>query len=500
MAEPSAVRVRFAPSPTGYWHPGNARTALFTWLHARSVGGTFVLRIEDTDRERNTPDALRDLLASMRWLGLDWDEGPEAGGDYGPYEQSERLPLYRAAVERLLAEGKAYYCFATPEELTAMRDEQRANGIAAPKYDGRYRDLDVDEARRRVEAGERHVIRFRLPEGRPIEWEDRVKGLMQFRSEDFDDFVIVKPDGFPLYNFACVVDDMGMAITTVIRGEDHVSNTPKQILMYEALGYPVPEFCHLPLILNAQRRKLSKRDPGVQSIADYRTNGILASAVTNYLALLGWSPGDEREVFSLAELVEAFSLTRVSASPAVFDPKKLEFLGAEHLKRLSAEEILPYAVPFFAAAGLCADPPTAEESPRLLEVTDLLRSRAWTLTNLADSSVYLLREEYPMDPEGVRKRLLAKPETPDALTGIADALAACAAWDLEGTEACFRAACEAGGWHNGDAIHATRMAVSGSPKGPGVFEVLVAVGQERTVARLRRVAAEIRSGALKAER
>jgi glutamyl-tRNA synthetase len=498
MAELKPVRVRFAPSPTGYWHPGNARTALFSWLYARSAGGTFVLRIEDTDQGRNTSGAMRDLLETMRWLGLDWDEGPEVGGDYGPYLQSERLPLYRAAAERLLADGKAYYCFTTPEELTAMRDEQRARGIAAPKYDGRYRDYDLDKAKARVEAGEPHVLRVRLPEGASLEWVDRCKGPMSFRSEDFDDFVIVKGDGFPVYNFACVVDDSSMRITTVTRGEDHVPNTPKQIALYRALGIEPPEFCHLPMILNAGRHKLSKRDPGVQSVSAYREQGILASAVTNYFALLGWSSGSEREIFALPELVEVFSLDRVGSSPAVFDPKKLEFLGAEHLKRLSAEEILPFALPFYAELGLCSDPVTEDEKQVLLAAIDLLRTRAWTLRNLAESTVYLFRDDYAMDPDGVRKRLLKHAETPDALEGLAGALAECGAWDLEGVEACFREACERGGWSPGDAIHASRMAVSGSPKGPGVFEVLVAVGRERTVQRLRKTAQAIRSGALQA--
>ncbi len=494
MTDGAEIRVRFAPSPTGYWHPGNARTALFAWLYARHTGGTFVLRIEDTDQERNTPDALRYLMEGMRWLGMDWDEGPEAGGEYGPYLQSERLDLYRAAAERLLASGHAYYCFATPEELAEMREAQKARGIAAPKYDGRGRDVPPDEARARVEAGERHVLRFRLPEPRPIVVDDLVKGAVTFSSEDFDDFVIVKGDGFPVYNFACVVDDALMRINPVIRAEDHLSNTPKQMLLYEALGYEMPRFCHVPLIFNQKRAKLSKRDPGVVSVLGYRDQGILPEAVVNHLALMGWNPGDERDIFTPAELVEAFTLERVNSSPAVFDVAKLEHLGAEHLRRKDTPSLVEAAIPFFAELGLCDAPPSPDQRARLEAATDVVKSRAWSLKHLAETSAYLIKDDYPFDSAAVRKRLLKDADTPAVLEHLADALAGSPEWTVENVEAAFRAACEERGYHAGNAIHAARVAVSGQASGPGVFDVLHAVGQERTPARLRQVAERIRAG------
>jgi glutamyl-tRNA synthetase len=499
MTPDTPVRVRFAPSPTGYWHPGNARTALFTWLFARHTGGTFVLRIEDTDQARNTPEAIENLLESMRWLGMDWDEGPEVGGDYGPYFQSERLDIYRQAMDQLLAEGKAYYCFATPEELEQMREEQRSRGISAPKYDGRYRDYPIEEARKRIEAGERHVVRFRTELDQDVVVDDIVRGEVTFRSKDLDDFVIVKGDGFPVYNFACVIDDTAMAMTHVIRAEEHLSNTPRQILLYRAMGYDLPRFCHVPVVLNTQRKKLSKRDPGVQSILSYRGEGILPDAVMNYLALLGWSPGSEQEFFTRSELIEAFTLERVSPSPSVFDIRKLESVSSEHLKVTDTDALIELALPFFVELELCADPPTGEELADIKSAVDLLKTRAWNLRNLAESAIYLLRDEYPMDPKGVKKRLLKHDETPAALEAIADALAQVEDWGLEPIEEAFRTASESGGFHTGNAIHATRMAVTGSPKGPGLFECLEAVGRDRVVARMRKVAGQVRAGELAGE-
>lgn len=492
------VRVRFAPSPTGYWHPGNARTALFVWLFARHESGSFILRIEDTDRTRNTPEAIANLLESMRWLGLDWDEGPEVGGPYGPYLQSERLHLYQAAAQELLSRGLAYYCFATPEELEAMRAEQRARGIAAPMYDGRYRDYPVDEALARVAAGERHAVRFRTPRNRTIVFDDAVRGRMEFGSDTIDDFVILKGDGFPVYNFACVVDDAAMHITHVIRAEEHLPNTPRQVLLYEALGHKLPVFGHLPLILNAKRQKLSKRDPGVRSVLDYRDEGILASAVVNHLALLGWSPRGDQEIMSLDELVRAFTLDRVSPSPSVFDVQKLERLGAEHLKRAPTEAVLRDALPFFQARGLCGVPPSETELATVRLAIDLLKTRAWNLRNLAESSVYLFTDGFPIDPAAARKRLLRSPAIPVALRAVASALEGLASWEPGGIEAAFRGAVEGTNVGAGEAIHAARIAVSGMPIGPGLFEILAALGRERCVRRLRSVSDQIEDGTLEA--
>jgi nondiscriminating glutamyl-tRNA synthetase len=347
------VRVRFAPSPTGQLHVGNARTALFNWLFARRWGGTMVLRIEDTDVDRSEARFEDQLIADLKWLGLDWDEGPDVGGNFGPYRQSDRVAIYREHAERLLSEHKAYLCFCSEEELQRER-ERAAAEHRQPIYSGKCRGIDPAEAERRRGAGEACAIRLRIPE-HPIRFHDIVHGAVEFSNEVVSDPIILRSSGMPVYNYVVVIDDALMKITHVIRGDDHLSNTPKQVAVYEALGWPVPEFAHLSTILGADRERLSKRH-GATSIANFREMGVLPEALVNYLALLGWAPsGGTREIFSLPELVKEFSLERVTPSPAIFDMEKLYWLNRHYIKESSPERMHSEALLFFAKAGLLGD-------------------------------------------------------------------------------------------------------------------------------------------------
>ncbi len=353
MTSESKVRVRFAPSPTGHLHVGNARTALFNWLFARKTGGTMILRIEDTDLERSQAKYEDLLIADLKWLGLDWDEGPDVGGPYVPYRQSDRLDVYREYAEKLLNERKGYLCFCTEEELQKERERAHAEH-RQPIYSGKCWNLDPEESKRRRAAGEHAAIRLRIPE-RPIRFHDIVHGEVEFSNEVVSDPIILRSSGIPVYNYVVVVDDALMKITHVIRGDDHLSNTPKQVALYEALGWPVPEFAHLSTILGSDRERLSKRH-GATSIANFREMGVLPEALTNYLALLGWAPsGGTREIFTPAELTKEFTLERVTPSPAVFDMEKLYWLNRHYIKEAPAAKLIPLARSFFLNAGLLSD-------------------------------------------------------------------------------------------------------------------------------------------------
>jgi glutamyl-tRNA synthetase/nondiscriminating glutamyl-tRNA synthetase len=365
VTQKSPVRVRFAPSPTGHLHVGNARTALFNWLFARHHKGTMVLRIEDTDVERSEARFEDQLIWDLHWLGLDWDEGPDVGGAYAPYRQSDRLDLYREHAERLVNEGKAYLCFCTEDELQKERDKALAES-RQPIYSGKCRAIDPEEAKGRRTAGEACAIRLRIPE-HPIRFHDIVHGDVEFSNEVVSDPIILRSNGMPVYNYVVVIDDALMKITHVIRGDDHLSNTPKQVALYEALGWPVPEFAHLSTILGGDRERLSKRH-GATSIANFRDMGVLPEALVNYLALLGWAPtGGTREIFSLLELVKEFSLERITPSAAVFDMEKLYWLNRQYIKTWPAEDIAAIGVWFFVKAGLVecsdADWPCAKRLP-----------------------------------------------------------------------------------------------------------------------------------------
>src|SRR5215467_10701448 len=350
MPQSDKVRVRFAPSPTGHIHLGNVRTALFNWLFARQKGGTFILRIEDTDLERSEARYESQLIEDLKWLGLDWDEGPDVGGPYPPYRQSDKMDVYRGYAERLIKEGKAYYCFCSAEELERER-EQALKEQRQPIYSGKCRKMDPAEAERRRAAGEAAAIRLKIPE-RPIRFHDIVRGDVEFSHEVVSDPIIVRSSGMPIYNYVVVIDDADMKITHVIRGDDHISNTPKQVAVYEALGLPVPQFAHLSTILGPDGGRLSKRH-GATSVANFREMGILPEALMNYLALLGWAPsGGDREIFPKDELIKEFSLERVTPSPAVFDTEKLHWLNRHYIKQSPPERIAQLGAEFLTRAGL----------------------------------------------------------------------------------------------------------------------------------------------------
>ena len=407
MASESKIRVRFAPSPTGQLHVGNARTALFNWLFARQKGGVNVLRIEDTDLERSEARYEAQLIDDLKWLGLDWDEGPDMGGPYVPYRQSDRMEIYRSTADRLVQAQKAYYCFCTLEDLERDRQQALAEN-RQPIYVGRCRNLDAVEVQHRRDAGEPAAIRLKIPE-RPIKFHDIVHGDVQFAHESVSDPIIMRSNGVPVYNYVVVVDDAEMKITHVIRGDDHLSNTPKQVALYEALGLPVPEFAHLSTILGPDRERLSKRH-GATSIANFRDMGILPEALTNYLALLGWAPsGGTRETFTPKELIKEFSLKRITSSPAIFDMEKLHWLNRHYIKQSPPERIRSIAQPFFAKAGLLPENPGPEITQWFGRVVDLLAPYVDKLEQLPQRASIL----FQFDPAAA----LANPDNAEVLAG-----------------------------------------------------------------------------------
>lgn len=368
MFSMSLIRVRFAPSPTGYIHVGNARTALFNWLFARQKGGLFVLRVEDTDIERSREEYEKRLLSDLKWLGLDWDEGPDIGGPYGPYRQSERLEIYAQYARKLLDSGQAYYCFCSPEALEKEREEALARGIS-PRYSGRCRLIPPDEAMDRVKAGEKAAVRLKVPEEGEIAYQDLIRGELVFDLKLIGDPILVRSNGLPAYNYAVVIDDHLMAITHVIRGEDHISNTPRQLLVYRSLGFDPPLFAHLSMVMGQDNTRLSKRH-GATSVDQFAQMGILPEALFNYLAFLGWAPPEGQEILSREELISLFDLKKVSRSAAIFDYEKLYWLNRQHLKRLSPAEKARQAYPFLRESGLLPEKMTAEHWDWLEKAVD----------------------------------------------------------------------------------------------------------------------------------
>jgi glutamyl-tRNA synthetase len=485
-----APRVRFAPSPTGYLHVGGARTALFNWLYARRHGGVFVLRIEDTDVERSSADMVTGILEGLRWLGLDWDEGPETGGPHAPYFQSERLHRYRDAAARLVEQGRAYYCFCSPERLREERDKAEARGEAW-RYDRTCLSLDEARVAELVAEGAPKAVRFKVPPGRPA-FDDAVHGPIEFDAANLEDFVIVRSDGHPTYHLSVVVDDVDMGITLVIRGDDHISNTPKHVLLFDALDSPVPRFAHVPLILGADKKRLSKRH-GATSVTEYRTQGYLPAALVNFLALLGWSPGDDREIMSKAELIDSFALEGISGGNAVFNTEKLDWMNGQYIGRLSAIELTLAVRPLLAAAGLGSDPIVADDRTceRLLE---LLRPRAKRLTDFVDQATPLLRDPAEYEPAAIEKHL-STPGLAGHLQALSASLRTIEPFDETTVEAALRDVANDRGLKAGTLIHATRVAVTGRTTSPGLFEIVALLGRARTLSRLARLDAFLASRA-----
>ena len=458
----SDLRVRFAPSPTGYLHVGGARTALFNWLLARKQGGTFILRIEDTDVERSTQESVDAILQGMEWLGLDWDEGP--------FYQSSNFPLYKEYIQKLLDSGKAYKCYCSAEELEARREMAMKEG-RKPKYDGTCRQ------RTDHPADKPFVIRFRAPQEGSTSFDDLVKGAITFPNEELDDLIIQRSDGTPTYNFCVVIDDVIMRITTVIRGDDHVNNTPRQIQLYEALGFPVPRFAHVPMILGADKTRLSKRH-GATSVIAYRDMGFLPEALVNYLVRLGWSHGDD-EIFSREEMVQKFDIGNVGRSAGVFNPEKLLWLNAHYIKAGDPQRLAGLLLPFLAERGI--DPQI--DGPDLPTVVKTLQERARTMIEMAEGALFYYRA-----PESYDETALAKfdKEHLQAVYGaVADKLATSAAVTAAEFDAIFKEICTDKGWKMPQVGQPVRIALSGGTQAPGIGEIIVTLGIEETLLRIK---------------
>jgi glutamyl-tRNA synthetase len=454
------VRVRFAPSPTGYLHVGGARTALFNWLYARHEDGQFILRIEDTDQLRSTEASTRAILDALTWLGLNWDEGP--------LFQAQRVELHRAMVKKLLDTGKAFHCACRPEELENKRKRALVEG-RKPKYDGTCREKQLTK-------GESTVVRFRCPQAGWTIVRDLIKGNITFNNEELDDLVIERADGYPTYNFAVVVDDIDMGITHVIRGDDHVNNTPRQILLYEALGSEPPQFGHVPMILGADKARLSKRH-GATSVMAYQEMGYLPEALVNYLVRLGWSHGDQ-EIFSMDELIRLFSLESVGKSAAIFNPEKLLWLNQHYIKEYPLDRLVENMRPFWTACGL-----DVSDAEYLRRVVEDLRTRSKTLVEMVDQSAFYFQEKVDYDPEAAEKFLTA--EIKEHLLGVAEKLVSFRDYSKNGLEMFLREAAEARGVKLKVIAQPLRVALTGKSVSPGIDDVMVTLGRDRVIQRIR---------------
>lgn len=458
-------RVRFAPSPTGSLHVGGARTALYNLLLARREKGTFILRIEDTDVERSREELSRQILSAMEWLGLSYDEGP--------YYQSKRYEVYRAAAERLLSEGKAYRAFETPGELDQERRRAESEGRAY-RYSGAGRRIPPEESDRRARAAERYVVRLKVP-AETIVVEDLIRGRVEFPAEALDDFILVRSDGHPLYHFCVCVDDVDMRITHVIRGDDHLANTPKHVALFRAMNADPPHFAHLGMILGTDRKKLSKRH-GAAAVEEWRDAGILPEALFNFLALLGWSPGDDREILTREEMEREFSLDRIGASPSVFDPEKLLWMNAQYIARMPAEELLERCTAY-APAGI-------PESAAALKAIELHRTRARTTVEMGRALASYAADPTEYEAGGLKKQV--KAETPAHLEKLLARLETQEDWSVTALEAALRETAETLGISAGKLIHPTRLALTGTTVGAPLFDVVALLGKETALRRLRK--------------
>jgi glutamyl-tRNA synthetase len=477
----SEVRVRYAPSPTGMLHVGGVRTALFNWLFARKNGGTFVLRIEDTDLARSTEESVNQLKRSLRWIGLDWDEGPEAGGPHPPYRQTERFDLYRQAAKRLLNSGAAYYDFATSEELAEMRERARAEKRQPIYTGGEYREMDPEEAKRRIESGEPYTVRFKTPREGQTVVEDMIRGPVTFENSNLEDFVLMKSSDTPTYNFAAAFDDAEMEISHVIRGDDHLSNTPRQILIHEALGNTLPAFAHVPMVLGPDKKKLSKRH-GAAHVEEFAAQGYLPEALFNYLALLGAGYAADEEIFGPDELAERFRIDRVSGNPAIFDEKKLTSINAVYLRRRSPEELAEAAAPMLVESGAASPEELEGDRPRLVRIMALLRDRLNRITEIPDAVGYFYGEELDYDEEEFEKQF-GKDFVRENFPELVQRLKALPEWTEEAIEEAVRglaAEREKGARH---LIHPLRFAVTGRTVSAGLFETMHLLGRDRSLLR-----------------
>lgn len=477
------VRVRFAPSPTGPFHIGGARSALFNYLAARHEDGTFVVRIEDTDRQRSTRESEENIKEALAWLGINWDEGIDAGGDHGPYRQMERLGIYREYTDKLLAEGKAYYCFCTHEELEAEKNAQMAEG-ETPVYSGKCSRLTQEQVEQYLKEGRPYVIRVKTPGNETFEVDDIVRGKVSFDSNKIGDFVIVKSDGIPVYNYCVVLDDALMEITHVIRAEEHLSNTPRQLVLYRLLGFKPPQFAHVSLILGADKKKMSKRH-GATSVQQYRDMGYLPDALFNFLALLGWTPEGDREIFSKEELCKLFTLDRVAKNPAVFDIEKLNWINFQYMKELDADQLLAVCLPHLQKAGYVAENPDAATLIRIKEMVQALREHIQYGAQAAAAAKIFFTDDYA--PENEETAAVLKEETAaDVLTVFARELQALDEVTADTVQPLFKKVQKELGVKGRAVYMPIRVAVTGVMHGPDLHHIIALMGREKVMARLQK--------------
>ncbi|OGR92674.1 MAG: glutamate--tRNA ligase [Elusimicrobia bacterium RIFCSPLOWO2_01_FULL_59_12] len=487
-----SVRVRFAPSPTGYLHIGGARTALFNWLFARHHQGAFILRIEDTDEVRSTAESVNGILESMRWLGLDWDEGPvyadgvaglpeQSLGNKGPYYQMQRLKFYQDACSRLLAQDHAYPCYCTPDEVDKMRKIAELSK-RPPKYDGACRGLTDDQRKKKEAEGRKKSVRFKTPQEGDTDFTDLVRGALHFENNLLEDFVILKTSGVPTYNFACVVDDHGMDISHVIRGEDHLSNTPRQVLVYRALGWEPPQFAHLAMIHGSDGGRLSKRH-GATSVREYKEAGYLPAALLNYLALLGWGTEDSQQVFTPKDMIEKFALERCTKSAAAFDPAKLLWMNGEYVRKTPVPDLAKIARTAFASA----------DSKALEGAIALEREKIKLLTDIPKLVDFLISDEYEYRQEAVDK-VLRVAGVGDILSDMEKRLDSLTSFDSAGIEAAIKACAKDRGVKNAAVIHPLRVAVSGRTEGPSLYHMIEYLGKARSLQRMKKAQSLLAAG------
>ena len=476
------MRVRFAPSPTGPFHIGGARSALFNWLLARRSGGQFVLRVEDTDRERSTLESERNIMEALQWLGINWDEGVDVGGPFAPYRQTERLDTYKEYTNKLLTADKAYPCFCTEEELDKERQEQVARG-ENPRYSGRCSKLTMAERSELLATGKVPAIRFRVIPHKQITFRDMVRGIVTFESDGMGDYVIVKSDGIPVYNYAVVIDDALMEITHVVRAEEHLSNTPRQILLYEALNLPVPEFGHVSLILGTDRTKMSKRH-GATSVDQYRELGYLPEALVNFLVLLGWAPVGEQEIFSIEELIEQFGMDRVAKNPAVFDIDKLNYINAQYIKKLSTEDLLELCLPHLRKAGYVAENADSAETKWLLKMVEALRQYIGYGAQITEHAEIFFNDEAEIEDETARE-ILADEEVAAVLDSFYAKLSSAAELDVKTIKDILKSITKELKVGGKKVFMPIRVALTGKVHGPELVDIIILLGKERTISHMK---------------
>lgn len=478
----SEVRVRYAPSPTGHLHIGNARTALFNYLYARHAGGKMILRIEDTDQKRNVENGVESQMKYLEWLGIDWDEGPGRGGDYGPYFQMERLDLYNKHVNELMEKGLAYKCYMTSEELEAEREAQIARG-EAPRYSGAHRNLSAEEQAAFEAEGRKPSIRIRVPEGVTYKWHDVVKGDVSFEAKDFGDWVIVKQDGIPTYNFAVVIDDYLMKISHVLRGDDHIANTPKQMMVYDALGWEYPTFGHMTLIFNENHKKLSKRDESIiQFIEQYADLGYIPEALFNFISLLGWSPVGEEEIFTKQQFIDMFDAGRLSKSPAVFDQQKLAWINSVYMKQASLDEVVALSLPFLQEAGRLPEALSMEEADWATALIALYKEQMTHGAEIVALTDLFFKDEVEYDEEA--NAVLAGEAVPSVLAEFKAQLEQIEDFTPEAIKAATKATQKATGQKGKNLFMPIRVATTGQTHGPELPNAIALIGKERVLARL----------------